>query len=113
MQNLWQNCKNECLKPKRELFRLIPLVSNVNGIPQILKELKQIKIDHEESYIHQVLSSVTSAPEFDHYINSLIDLNLEKKLVFVMTKVKSANAPRYLQWIINDYMVIKLTEFVV
>jgi hypothetical protein len=105
IQDVWQNCQTECLKSRRELFRLIPYVSNINGIPNILKELKMIKTINNESYIQEMMSPVEALPEFDPYILSLIDLNMEKKLLFIMNNVSSKNAPRYLQWIVSNYRV--------
>lgn len=106
IQDIWQNCQTECLKSRRELFRLIPYISNINGIPNILKELKMIKTINDESYIQEMMSPLETPPEFDPYILCLIDLNMEKKLLFIMNNVSSKNAPRYLQWIVSNYKVI-------
>lgn len=38
----------------------------------------------EEYYIQQVLRPVTEPPAFDPYVGSLIDINLEEKLIFLL-----------------------------
>jgi hypothetical protein len=77
----------------------------MNKLQSILKELSEVKGDSDESYGKQILSPVTDPPEQDLYITSLIDIRLEKKLLFLMNHVNSSQFPRYIQWIFDAYTV--------
>ena len=89
IQSLWQNWRSEWLKSGRELFRLIPLVSNVHGIPIILRELKQIKNESDMVYVQEIMSPNENLPEFDPFVSCIIPLNLEKKLNYIINNVNS------------------------
>ena len=94
---LIQGAKDDVLKAGPELYRIIPYVSNISGMTPILNELKEP--------IKDILSPCVDDPVYNSYIGILVPLKIEKKLEFILRKVKRNNASRYVQWLINSIPV--------
>lgn len=56
-QKLWENCPSECLKGDKEIFRLIPFIANIPGMPKILKDFKEAKTATGESFMKEAMSA--------------------------------------------------------
>ena len=101
-QLLWSNCQSECLKSRQELFRILPFCSKVSGVEEILKELKNIKGEGSDTFFEEMMVSQNFDGPHNLYISSCIDINLENKLRYIINEVTSRDAPRYMQWIVNN-----------
>lgn len=96
---LTQSAKEDVILAGRELYRILPYISNLNGMSTILKEYKD--------YTSTILDVNTEMPKRDPYISILIPVNIEKKIKYILSIVKSKNGSRYIQWIVNKLKVSK------